>query len=133
MRLRDANWREYSKLITWPDEPSWDCHWVVKQYELGSPRVADGKCTIPVTYNRIGLFCGDSEFRAEPATITIDYELVRGPEGWKIDAPIPDYPDLSAKVLLRQLKTAAKNPAQTEERRARFDAAIGGLLKAAAR
>lgn len=25
LRLEAADWKEYSKLITWPDEPSWDC------------------------------------------------------------------------------------------------------------
>src|SRR2546423_735711 len=76
MRLRDADWSVYSKLIMWPDEPSWDCHWVTSSYHLGSPTVIGKKVRIPVTYTRIGVFCGDFEFTANKNKVITDYELV---------------------------------------------------------
>jgi len=38
MRFHDTDWKEYSKLITWPDEPSWDCKWVDEGYKIGTEK-----------------------------------------------------------------------------------------------
>jgi hypothetical protein len=56
LRMEDANWKLYSKLITWPDEPSWDCKWVTADYQIGTARTLGQKAEIPVTYKRLGLF-----------------------------------------------------------------------------
>lgn len=57
LRLRDADWQEYSKFIAWPDEPGWDCKWVVSKDKIGAPRVKGQTIVIPVAYSRLGLFC----------------------------------------------------------------------------
>lgn len=122
LRTRDADWSEYSKLITWPDEPSWDCKWVARSYRIGPAANRGPSIAIPVVYKRLGLFCYDFDFKPEPKVVTVDYELVKRPNGWKVNAPIPDYPDVGADVLLNSLTTLAKNANETSERRAQAEA-----------
>lgn len=38
LRLQDADWEEYSKSITWSDEPSWDCKYVDSKVIIGEPK-----------------------------------------------------------------------------------------------
>jgi hypothetical protein len=132
MRLRDADWGEYSRLITWPDEPSWDCHWVTLNYHVGSASAAGNKVIVPVTYERLGAFCGDFDLKPDRKMVTINYELVQRGLGWRIDGPIPDYPDLGFKELRRKLRTAAESTTETADRRSKFEAAARELDKAQA-
>jgi hypothetical protein len=118
LRLQDADWKEYSQLITWPDEPSWDCKWVSTKDRVGVPATRGQEVVIPVVYSRLGLFCYDFDFQPERKLVTINYELVRRPNGWKVNAPIPDYPDISSQILIRSLNAVAKNARETPERRA---------------
>jgi hypothetical protein len=73
-------------------------------------------------YYRLGLFCYDFDFKANTKKITINYELVKHPSGWKVNAPIPDYPDISADVLIRLLRASAENVNETSERRVQAEA-----------
>ncbi len=59
LRLSWADWKEYSKFITWPDEPGWDCWWVAKEYSVGQSLKRGARVVVPVTYSRLGLFCAD--------------------------------------------------------------------------
>jgi hypothetical protein len=43
LRLHNADWKDYSKFVTWPDEPGWDCNWVVSAYDLGTPKKTQAK------------------------------------------------------------------------------------------
>jgi len=122
LRLENADWNDYSKLVTWPDEPSWDCNWVVAKYEVDAPKQARDRVVVPVLYHRIGLFCYDFDFKPESRTVTVNYELVGVDKVWKVDGPVPDYPDVSADVLLRSLRASAQNAAESSERRAQFSA-----------
>jgi hypothetical protein len=133
LRLSNADWKEYSKFVIWPDEPSWDCNWVVDKYRVGLLRKRIKNIIVPVAYKRLGLFCYDFEFTMEPREVTIDYELISGPRGWKINAPIPDYPDISANVLLRSLRQKAETPQESSERQAQFRAVARKLEVARAR
>ena len=121
LRLEDADWKEYSKLITWPDEPSWDCKWLVNRYSVGAPTEAKGKVLIPVAYNRLGLYCDNFYFEPGQKTTTIRYELVRREREWRIDGPTPDYPDVGADVLVSSLEATARNPNETPEKRAKAE------------
>jgi hypothetical protein len=121
LRLNDADWKDYSKYITWPDEPSWDCKWVVREYKVGLARNEKEKVTVSVIYKRIGLFCYDFEFKANPDTATVNYELVRVASSWKVNAPVPDYPTISADVLLKSLQASAENVHESRERREQFN------------
>jgi len=38
LRLHNADWKDYSRLVAWPDEPGWDCNWVVDKYSVGTER-----------------------------------------------------------------------------------------------
>ena len=120
LRLHNADWKDYSKFVTWPDEPGWDCNWVVSAYDLGTPKNTQAKIGIPATYKRLGLYCYDFEFKPDQKVVTIGYELVKRPGGWKVSAPIPDYPDISAEVLLKSLRASAEDLHESSERRAQF-------------
>ena len=122
MRFENADWKKYSKLTTWPDEPSWDCKWVVQKYEVGVPTAAREGVVIPVIYQRLGLYCYDFEFKPERKTVTINYELVKDDRGWRVNGPVPDYPDISAYVLLKSLRSSSTNARELPDRRAQFSA-----------
>jgi hypothetical protein len=122
LRLQNADWKNYSRYITWPDEPSWDCYWVVKNYDVGIPAYAVNAATIPITYRRLGLSCNNFNFEAKSGTVTIRYQLVRVPRGWKVDGPIPDYPDVKANVLVKELNDIARNSKEMPERRSHASA-----------
>jgi hypothetical protein len=118
LRLQDADWKEYSKFITWPDEPSWDCKWVARKDKVGAPIRKGQEVVIPVAYSRLGLFCYDFNFKPEPKLVTINYELVKRAGVWKVDGPIPDYPEIDADVLIRSLNATAEDASETPEHRA---------------
>jgi hypothetical protein len=118
LRLQDADWKEYSKFITWPDEPSWDCKWVAKVNKIGAPVREGQKFVIPVVYNRLGLFCYNFDFKPDAKLVTVKYELVKLPNGWKVDGPIPDYPDIDENVVIKSLNATAGDANETPERRA---------------
>jgi hypothetical protein len=130
LRLRNADWNDYSKFITWPDEPSWDCAWVVSKYEIGMPKKEKQKVFVPVVYNRIGQFCYDFEFTPNKKEVTITYELVEQQGVWKVNAPIPDYPDISAEVLLESIKVSGEKPSETVDRRKKYKITARKLLEA---
>jgi hypothetical protein len=122
MRLRNDGWKKYSPFITWPDEPGWDCYWVAKSREIGVPAYGTNTATVPVTYRRLGLSCNNLEFDARPSTVTIKYELVDRSDGWKVNGPIPDYPDVQASVLVKELQGIARNVKEIPERRTQASA-----------
>ncbi|HVM92158.1 MAG TPA: hypothetical protein VMT67_05060, partial [Terriglobales bacterium] len=73
LRLQNADWKEYSKLISWPDEPSWDCNWIVKNYDVSAPVKERERLTIPVVYSRVGLLCDNFDFEPQSKTVTVNY------------------------------------------------------------
>jgi len=124
LRLGNADWKEYSKFITWPDEPSWDCNWVASSYNI-EPAKRDGeKIVIPVIYRRIGLFCYNFEFDPGKKIVTINYELEKRQNGWMVNAPIPDYPDINIDILIKSLLALAKNVNETPERREKAESIV---------
>lgn len=130
LRLQDADWKEYSKVITWPDEPSWDCKWVASAHKVGTPVRRGDVVVIPVVYNRLGLFCNDFDFTPDPKIATINYELVSRASGWQVDTPIPDYPDIGADVLVKSLNGIAGSSNQSPERRTRAAATVRRIEEA---
>jgi hypothetical protein len=115
LRLHWADWDEYSPLITWPDEPGWDCWWVAKVYRLGRTRTHAAKTLVPVTYTRLGLLCVGSKFEPNPKVETIAYELVRTNGAWQVDGPIPDYPYVGLPTVRKSLEKTIADPDETEE------------------
>jgi hypothetical protein len=85
---------------------------------------------VPVVYKRLGLFCYDFDFNPDPKVVTINYELIERQRDWKVNAPIPDYPDISADVLLKSLRASGENLHQSADRRAKFSATAGKLAEA---
>ncbi len=132
LRLHNADWKDYSKFVTWPDEPGWDCNWVVDKYSVGTERKRGSITAIPITYQRVGLFCYDFEFTSEPKTVTVNYELVKRTDGWKINSPLPDYPDISAQVLLDLLTSKASSASESPARQTQFRATARKIAEALA-
>lgn len=133
LRLDNAGWKEYSKFVAWPDEPGWDCNWVTSGYRLKKHRSKAGKVVVPVVLSRLGLFCYDFEFTPESKLVTINYELAKDQTGWKVSAPIPDYPDISAQVLMKRLRDSAADLHESSERRASFRATAENVSAATGR
>lgn len=130
LRLQDADWKVYSALITWPDEPSWDCKWVAEKYDIGeSKKTEKGRTIIPVVVKRLGLYCYDFSLSPDAKEVTINFELVKNPSGgWKVSEPTPDYPDIGADTLKKSLTASAENPNESAERRAKFAATLQKLV-----
>lgn len=129
LRLQDADWKAYSALITWPEEPSWDCKWVAERYDIGeSKRTGKGKITIPVVMKRLGLYCYDFSLSPDPKEVTLNFQLIKTPDGWKVDEPTPDYPDIGADTLKKSLSASAENPKESADRRAKFAAILQNLM-----
>ncbi len=131
LRLRWADWKEYSKFITWPDEPGWDCWWVASNYIFGHGVKRGDDVVVPVTYRRLGLFCANFQFESKPKTDTVRYKMVRQAGVWKVDGPIPDYPYLNLQVLRDWLANIAANNDEIAERRADARKALQILPSAA--
>jgi hypothetical protein len=124
----DADWKVYSPFITWPDEPWWDCKWVTRSHRTGISSGNDDSLTISVAQNRLGMICG-LEFTAQPKTVTINYQLVKKVNGWKVGAPDIDDPDIGVDTVLRYLKASARNPASTPDERKQARAAQKMLVQ----
>jgi hypothetical protein len=116
-RLRWAHWKDFSRFITWPDEPGWDCWWVAKDYNIGKVIHGVEKTVITVTYDRLGLFCADLELQAKPGAEPVSYELVKRDGAWKVDSPTPDYPYISARTLVEFLTKTILDPNELPERK----------------
>jgi hypothetical protein len=58
----------------------------------------------------------DFEFKPNAKVVIIYYELVNRQYGWKVNGPISDYPDISAEVLVKSLRTSAENLRESPER-----------------
>jgi hypothetical protein len=127
LRLRWADWKEYSPFITWPDEPGWDCWWVAKGYRIGQAQAMKDRTVIPTTYARMGLFYADFNFEARPKTETIRYELVYQGHAWKVDGPVPDYPYISERTLRQWLSKIVSSTNETNERKIQARRALKAL------
>lgn len=115
LRLRWADWNEYSPLVTWPDEPGWDCWWVAKDYRLSPATTRASKTLVAVTYTRLGLLCVGSKFEPNPKVETIAYELVRRSGTWKVDGPIPDYPYVGLPTVRKSLEKTIADSDETND------------------
>jgi hypothetical protein len=126
-RLRWADWKEYSRFITWPDEAGWDCWWVATDYRIGKTVRNGANTIIPVTYRRLGLFCNDFQLQRNPKVEKVNYELVRNGWSWKINGPIPDYPYISVRALDGYLRKEILDPSETTERKTQARRALEAL------
>jgi hypothetical protein len=117
LRLRWADWKDYSQFITWPDEPGWDCWWVADAHHVGQEVAKKSKVFIPVTYNRIGLYCADDQFRANLKKETVNYEMLKKKGKWKVNGPVPDYPYISKAALRDWLNKSTQDSSESAERK----------------
>jgi hypothetical protein len=127
LRLAQAKWKAFVELIAWPDEPGWDCNWVSSGYKVGSVERDSTVLFVPVTYQRLGLYCHDFDFKPENRVETIRYELVNSSGGWKIKAPEPEYPDVAVDLLIQQLQAATRDQHQTPEGRKQAEVVVRQL------
>ena len=111
----------YSRLITWPDEPAWDCKWITASYKVGATQKGADDVVIPVTYNRIGKYCSDFDLTLHKASVQVEYHLIMDSGTWKVSSPVPDYPDIGVRTLSRFLTASANSVAESAERRNHFN------------
>ncbi len=130
LRLHWANWQQYSQFITWPDEPSWDCWWVATDHSISAPVGNGDRVVIPVTYQRLGLYCADFQFQFKSTTDTVRYELLRKNGVWRIDGPVPDYPYLQWQVLADWLAKISTDKEEPTERNEQARTALATLTSA---
>jgi len=64
--------------------------------------------------------------------VTVNYELVKRTDGWKINSPLPDYPDISAQVLLDLLTSKASSASEPSARQTQFRATARKIAEALA-
>jgi hypothetical protein len=127
LRLAMADWTLFSPLITWPEEPSWDCYWVTSQFKLDDPRPGTDDVIVPATYYRLGRFCSDADLELFDESDRVDYHLVLSGGKWKVAGPLPDYPDIEIQTLLRRLANSAASSRESPERRRQLDELIRQL------
>jgi hypothetical protein len=127
LRVSGADWAAFASLIAWEDEPGWDCNWLVDGYSVGRAESASDVFIVPVTYDRLGLYCHDFQFKPESRKVTVRYEVVKTPANWKIKAPEPNPPDLRIDAQIESLRTAARNPHETAEHRKAADSMVQRL------
>jgi hypothetical protein len=130
-RLRWSDWKQYSRFITWSDEPGWDCWWVAVDRSIGHGVRQDSDVLVPVTYSRLGLYCADFSFRKGKKNQVVRYRLVRRQNDWKVSGPMPDYPDISWTALKTWLEKTATNNQESVERRQQATNAIRQIGAAA--
>ena len=131
LRLRWADWNEYSPLVTWPDEPGWDCWWVAKDYRLSRATTRASKTLVEVTYTRLGLLCVGSQFEPNPKVETIAYELVRRSGAWKVDGPIPAYPYVGLSSVRQSLEKTISDSHETNDSKEQARKSLKALTAAA--
>lgn len=131
LRLRWADWNEYSPLVTWPDEPWRDCWWVAKDYRLGHATTPASKTLVAVTYTHIGLLCVGSKFELNPKVETISYEMVRRNGAWRVDGPIPDYPYVGLPTARRSLEKTIADPHETNDSKEQARKSLKALVAVA--
>jgi hypothetical protein len=124
LRLEGARWAAFAALITWEDEPGWDCNWLVNGYSVGAAEQKGDVVIVPVTYERLGLYCHGSQFKPEHRRVTLRCEVAKSSSGWKIRAPEPNPPELSVSVQIEALRAAARSPHQPAEHRRLAEAMV---------
>jgi hypothetical protein len=128
LRLANADRSAYAALITWSQEPSWDCSWVTSTFKLQQPKPASEEVVIPVTYLRLGRYCPDFNLQLFDESDEVEYHLVMSEGAWKVAAPAgDDYPDIEIQTLLRSLTHAAQAAKQSAQRRRQYDDLIRQL------
>jgi hypothetical protein len=127
LRLAMADWTVFSPLITWAEEPSWDCYWVTSQFKLDDPRPGTDDVIVPATYYRLGRYCSDADLELFDESDRVEYHLVLSGGKWKVAGPLPDYPDIEIQTLLRRLAHSAQSSGESPERRRQLDELIRQL------
>jgi hypothetical protein len=116
-------------LIVWEHEPGWDTVFVTKRaYVSKSESNEDGKATVEVRYDVLGIWSSD-----EPLTLlgfkeVVDFMVIRTKQGWKIKGPV-FYPHVSPEALSRHLERTLEAGAFDEQRVKRYKRQIELLLE----
>ncbi|SRR6266568_5720468 len=87
---------------------------------MGTAKKDDINIVIPIVFSRLGLFRYDFDFNPDPKEVTINFELIKFSSSWKVNAPIPDYPDINVFELIKMLRASAENSQETAERRVQY-------------
>jgi len=89
--------------------------WVSAGYEIRSLDERGEKVTATLVHKRLRLIRCDFDFKSEPEIVEVKYQLVHQASAWKIDGPVPDYPDVGADTVFKALAALADSVNETSE------------------
>jgi len=119
LRFNSAQWSDFEAMISWEDESGWDTYWLTDRYTVGAAKKTRTSVIVPVTFRRLGLYSHDFVFKPNQRSVTIQYEVVTTPNGWRIMGPEPgfDFPNLSVYVQIESLLATSRNQSEAIETR----------------
>lgn len=90
-RLAPADW--FQQVVTWPQEPGYDSHTVIRSYRVERPPSIEGSAKIQVRYELIGWVVPGkphSTFIPWEGTEVFTFVVIRDEQGWRIAEPMID-------------------------------------------
>ena len=113
---RDANGERmetnpwFQGAVTWPDDPGYDSHTVIRAFTVVPPKtVAGSPARIKVSYDVIGWVVA-SGFIPQEKVEAFEFEVALTDEGWRIQAPQIDQhilPEIAAAISFLAPEDAA--------------------------
>lgn len=111
-RLGPNPW--FDGVVTWPQEPGYDSHTVIRTYEVQPPpTIAGSPAKIPVRYDVIG-WITSSGFISQEKLEKFIFVVVLTDDGWRIQAPQIDQ-HILAEVALKIGFLSAEDAARIRE------------------
>lgn len=88
-RLAPRTWPRVGNLVSWPLEPAWDHVYLIRGFEIGTPRRVDDDLTAEIQYTVVSEV-GSSGIKATARVETRRLRLGRDGDGiWRIRPPAP--------------------------------------------
>jgi hypothetical protein len=108
-RMEPNPWFQGS--VTWPDEPGYDSHTVIRAFTVVPPKnIAGSSAKIAVRYDVMGWIVA-SGFIPQEKVEAFEFEVAQTAEGWRIQAPQIDQhilPEIAAAVSILAPEDAAR-------------------------
>ena len=108
-RMEPNAW--FQSVVTWPDEPGYDSHTVIRAFTVVPPKnIAGSPAKIAVRYDVMGWIVS-SGFIPQEKIEVFEFEVAQTDEGWRIQAPQIDQhilPEIAATMALLTPEDAAR-------------------------
>ncbi len=126
VRLSGATWRQVAPLIAWEDEPGWDTAVVVSGFHISSSRQIGDRATVAVIYQVQGIVAGEGPFVAKRKPETVEFQLSRVQNGWKIAKPVIP-PHVSVPSISKSVRELIEAERGDSDRRRNLEAVVNQL------